>query len=199
MLECVVAVIGVASVVVLAVPDAWALTGAGQVQQAIVLDGYWNPYLIGIGLGLVTCLAFVLSDHTIGVSSSFARTSGMIERLLGVDVEKKRFYREKEPRIDWQWIFVAGLLLGSFLSAVLFGDFRLEAVPPLWSSMVGESVLVRWLVAFDGGLLVSLGARWAGGCTSGHGISGGVQLMVSSWLAVLCFFVGGILSAALIY
>jgi uncharacterized membrane protein YedE/YeeE len=46
---------------------------------------------------------------------------------------------------------------------------------------------------------MGFGSRWAGGCTSGHGISGTLQLAVSSWLAALFFFVGGIASATLIF
>jgi hypothetical protein len=46
---------------------------------------------------------------------------------------------------------------------------------------------------------LGLGARWAGGCTSGHGISGTLQLAVSSWVAAGCFFAGGILTAKLIF
>ena len=46
---------------------------------------------------------------------------------------------------------------------------------------------------------MGFGARWAGGCTSGHGISGTLQLAVSGWIAVVGFFVGGIASAMLIY
>ena len=42
-------------------------------------------------------------------------------------------------------------------------------------------------------------ARWAGGCTSGHGISGTLQLAVSSWIAAGCFFIGGIATAMLIF
>jgi hypothetical protein len=46
---------------------------------------------------------------------------------------------------------------------------------------------------------MGMGARWAGGCTSGHGISGTLQLAVSSWLATLSFFAGGIVTALLLY
>ena len=46
---------------------------------------------------------------------------------------------------------------------------------------------------------MGFGARWAGGCTSGHGISGMLQLAVSSWLAATSFFVGGIATAMLIF
>ncbi len=57
----------------------------------------------------------------------------------------------------------------------------------------------RWIVAFIGGIVMGIGARWANGCTSGHGISGTLQLAVSSWLAAICFFIGGIVTAILIY
>ncbi len=57
----------------------------------------------------------------------------------------------------------------------------------------------RWLVALAGGLLMGFGARWAGGCTSGHGISGTMQLAVSGWVAAIGFFVGGMASAMFVY
>jgi uncharacterized protein len=47
-------------------------------------------------------------------------------------------------------------------------------------------------VGFGGGLLMAFGARLAGGCTSGHGISGTMQLNPGSWIAVICLFIGGI-------
>jgi hypothetical protein len=46
---------------------------------------------------------------------------------------------------------------------------------------------------------MGIGARWAGGCTSGHGISGTLQLNVGSWLAAMCFFIGGIATAMIIF
>jgi uncharacterized membrane protein YedE/YeeE len=55
------------------------------------------------------------------------------------------------------------------------------------------------IVAFIGGIFMGVGSRWAGGCTSGHGISGTLQLTISSWLAAICFFIGGIATAMLIF
>jgi uncharacterized membrane protein YedE/YeeE len=46
---------------------------------------------------------------------------------------------------------------------------------------------------------MSFGARMARGCTSGHGISGAAQLNVASWIALLCFFIGGAIVANIIY
>ena len=70
----------------------------------------------------------------------------------------------------------------------------------MWSlSRRGAAPLPRVLTAVAGGALLGFGARWAGGCTSGHGISGTLQLAVSSWLAALSFFAGGIAAAAILF
>ncbi len=46
---------------------------------------------------------------------------------------------------------------------------------------------------------MAFGARLAGGCTSGHGISGALQLSVASWLSLACFLIGGVITAHLLY
>jgi uncharacterized membrane protein YedE/YeeE len=96
-------------------------------------------------------------------------------------------------------MLVLGVIIGAFISAMLSGQFHLEWVPAKWSLTFGNAPFVRWVVAFIGGIIMGIGARWAGGCTSGHGISGTLQLAISSWLAAICFFVGGILTAMLIF
>ena len=70
----------------------------------------------------------------------------------------------------------------------------------MWAARFGaDSLGLRLAVAFAGGGLMAFGARMAGGCTSGHGISGTLQLSVGSWIAVVCFFVGGIATALLMF
>ena len=101
--------------------------------------------------------------------------------------------------IDWEWMFVLGIPLGAYLSAAAGGTFRLEWIPQIWAGIFGPGISSRLLTALAGGFLVGLGARWAGGCTSGHGISGTLQLAVSSWLASVAFFAGGILAATLLF
>jgi hypothetical protein len=160
----------------------------------------WSPYGVGIGIGLLSCVAFLLSDKPIGCSTAFSRTSGMIEKLFrGEGVGEKAYYKKFTPSIDWEWMLVVGIFIGAFISARLSGDFRAEWVPTKWAITFGSNPILRWGVALIGGVVMGVGARWAGGCTSGHGISGTLQLAVSSWLAVLCFFVGGIATALMIY
>ncbi len=160
----------------------------------------WSPYAVGIAIGLLNCAAFVLCARPIGCSAAYARTSGMIERLfLGARAALKPYYRAFAPVVDGEWMLVLGIIVGAFLSAKLSGQFATVWVPDRWAQAFGPAPVVRVLGALVGGVLIGLGARWAGGCTSGHGISGTMQLAVSSWIAVACFFASGIAMAMVIF
>jgi hypothetical protein len=160
----------------------------------------WSPYLVGAGIGLLSILTFLFSDEAIGVSGAFARTSGMIEKLFrGKTVEEKAYYQKNPPIINWEWMFVAGLMIGAFVSAKLSGDFAIVTVPQRWLQSAGDSRFLRWLAAFAGGAIMGFGARWARGCTSGHGISGTLQLAVSSWMVTVALFISGIITAMILY
>jgi hypothetical protein len=93
---------------------------------------------------------------------------------------------------DYGVVFLIGLMLGSFVSALVSKKFRIELIPSHWSERFGGSVVRRFVAAFFGGGLVMYGARMAGGCTSGHGISGTLQLALSSWVFVAVVFAVGI-------
>lgn len=160
----------------------------------------WSPYAAGAGIGVLSWLAFLLSNHPLGVSTAIAKTSGMARKALGKEnAAKTDYFKKFPPQIDWEWVLVAGLLTGAFLSAILSGDFRIESVPAMWEGMFGDSAPLRILVAFIGGMVMIIGARWAGGCTSGHGISGALQMAASGWLALVSFFFSGIVTAYIIY
>lgn len=160
----------------------------------------WPPYMAGAGIGILIWITFLVSDRPLGASTAYAKTAGMLElAILGKRVRTMPYYREVIPRIDWQWMIVVGVVIGGFLSSYLSGTIGLLLVPPLFAEVFGTGVPLRFLVALVGGILMGLGARWAGGCTSGHGISGTLQLSVASWVAAACFFAGGILVAGLIF
>lgn len=160
----------------------------------------WSPYAVGAGIGVLVWLTFLLCDRAIGVSSAFARTAGMIEKLFrGERAESREYYQEYQPSIDWGWVFVVALFVGAVVSALLGGDFQISAVPAMWADAFGPGVVLRWAVALAGGFFIGFGARCAGGCTSGHGISGTLQLALSSLIAAVSLFVGGIVTAHLLY
>lgn len=160
----------------------------------------WSPWMVGIGIGGLVCLGLLISNRAIGCSTAYARTGGILESFIrGKKVENRRYFQEFAPKIDWEWMLVFGIVVGSFSSSILSGQFVIEIVPVIWSNAFGGSEILRLTVALLGGVLIGFGARLAGGCTSGHGISGSSQLAVSSWLAFALFFFGGIVTAMFLF
>ncbi len=171
-----------------------------QILANYLSASIWPPYMVGMGIGILCWLAFLLSNHPIGVSTAFAKSAGMIETAIrGPEVRKKPYYQENLPTIDWEWMLVAGLFLGAYTAAWLSGDINWKWVPQMWEDTFGPSIGLRLGAALFGGICVGFGARWGSGCTSGHGISGTLQLVLSSWIAVFCFFFGGVAVAFLIF
>lgn len=160
----------------------------------------WSPHVVGIGIGILSWLTFLLSDKAIGTSTAYARTAGMIEKLFrGKKVEQMAYFKKFPPVVDWEWMLVLGIIFGSFISARLSSIFRFEWVPSVWGAAFGPDPFIRVFAALVGGFFIGFGARWAGGCTSGHGISGTLQLTLGSWISVICFFIGGVGAAFLLY
>ncbi len=124
----------------------------------------------------------------------------MIEKLFlrGRGTEKL-YYKKFAPVIDWEWMLVLGIFLGSFISASLSGQFKIVWTPMKWMETFGDTPFLRWTSALVGGIIMGFGARWTGGCTSGHGISGTLQLAMSSWIATICFFIGGVATALFLF
>ena len=160
----------------------------------------WSPYLVGAGIGVLSWLTFYFSDKPIGASSFYATIAGAIGKSLARrHTESLPYYAENPPRLAWETLFVPAAILGGLIAALTGGEFRHEWLHPMWVARFGDSILLRGLVAFGGGILMAFGARLAGGCTSGHGISGTLQLNLASWIAVICFFIGGIAVAMPLY
>lgn len=160
----------------------------------------WSPYLAGACIGILSCLALVLADRPLGCSTAFVKARGLIGMLFNAEKTKKMaYYRKIVPQVDWAFMIIPGIIIGAFISSVLSGTFHIVWVPAMWGSVFGDSALVRIPVALAGGILLGFGARWAGGCTSGHGISGSIQLSVASMVTAACFFAGGIAVALFLY
>ena len=160
----------------------------------------WRPYVAGALIGFLSWFTFLTVDRPIGVSSAVVRTVAMAESVAAPQHVKTNLYFQKFPAsIDWEWALVAGMLAGAALSSRLSGSASIERVPELWMRRFGPSVAKRYAAAFLGGVLLIGGARLAGGCTSGHGISGSLQLALSSWTFFLTLFASGVAAAAWLY
>ncbi len=160
----------------------------------------WNPYLAGSLTGLVIILSAWNAERYFGASSCFVRSAAMIEQLFSAGrVAGMDYFKRFAPVIDWQWMFVIGILIGSFVSSITSGSFKLQAVPDMWKERFGEGRLKRGLAAFSGGIILMFGARLAGGCPSGYGLGALVQMAVSGLIVIVCFFIGGIIAAHILY
>ena len=118
----------------------------------------------------------------------------------------------------WNLLFALGALIGGFIAmkwltidpAVQISQATINDLQQLGFAApqgMNPNELFNWkflaspkgiLVLFGGGLLVGFGARYAGGCTSGHAISGISELQIPSIISVVGFFIGGLTMTHLI-
>jgi uncharacterized membrane protein YedE/YeeE len=163
----------------------------------------WSPYAVGVGIGLLSIATFLFMDKALGVSTTSVRAAGLIESAVAPEhVAGNEYYTKyfaKASPIEWQFALVAMLPIGAFLAARLSRSRRVEHIPAVWRARFGDSRALRYAGAFVGGAILVFGARLAGGCTSGHGISGGLQLAVSGWTFFAATFAAGIAAAFALY
>jgi hypothetical protein len=162
-------------------------------------DKAWSPYVAGAIIGLLQIPTFLLMDTALGASSSYVTVDAHIAALFDSHVSEIKYLASHMwgAKNWWQVAVVGGIAIGAFVSMRLSGARR-QAISPVWSRAMGTMTLAaRAPIAFLAGFIMLFGARIAGGCTSGHGISGMAQLSAGSTLAVAAMFAGGILTAML--
>lgn len=168
--------------------------------------GAWSPYIAGALVGVLAAASVVVSTQLLdkpkylGASTTFVRAAGLLEQgVAPAHVDANEYFQAKKVKVDWQMLFVVGIFLGALASSLADGSFKLEKVPPIWRERFGNGTAVRAVGAFLGGVIAILGARLAGGCPSGHGMSGMMQLAVSGLIAIACFIAGGMITARIVY
>jgi hypothetical protein len=169
--------------------------------------GRWSPYSAGAGLGVLSWITFAFMGKALGVSTTPVCAVGGIERAVAPTHADGTAYLAKyigttadpKPVVDWQFALVVMLAVGAFIAARAAGKIRAEHVPAIWRARFGPSRAVRYAAAFVGGVVLIFGARMAGGCTSGHALSGGMQLALSGWVFMAAMFLAGVPTALLLY
>lgn len=162
----------------------------------------WSPYLIGVSIGVLLTF-LLLSGFQIGASTAISKVAALLWEWIKPHDQVPASYFHKllktSPVVfDWRLLFLIGLFFGALLASKL----TQEKIPPkntLWLNAQGPSKLKRHLAAFVGGALLLLGARLADGCTSGHAISGGSQLSITSWVFMMAVFASAIPTAFFLY
>jgi uncharacterized membrane protein YedE/YeeE len=136
-----------------------------------------EPILGGLLLGIGQASSVLLTRKTIGVSGSFAELGRIVWHRMG---------HGKEALSTSSMTFAAGILAGSWALK--------DSVP----SIPMQDMQIAPTTAILGGLVMVFGARLAGGCTSGHGISGMATFSIASFVTVAAMFGGGIMTSRLL-
>jgi uncharacterized protein len=124
----------------------------------------WSPYLIGVGIGVLSWFTFLTVDSPIGISTTFVRAVGFVEKAVVPEhVAQNPYLSKNGPKVDWQFLLVLGVFVGALASSRLSGDRAKESVPAFWEHRFGPSKTRRYVAAFLGGFLVLFGARLADG------------------------------------
>ncbi len=161
----------------------------------------WNGYAVGAGIGILSWLVFAIVDKPLGMSTEVSKWAGwLVGAVRGEEAMlANSYWASKTPAFGYSTIFLIFTLIGATVSALLGGDFKWEKVPREWENQFGNGVGKRYVAAFLGGVLLLFGARLAGGCTSGHGISGSMQLAASGWLFFAALFITGMGTAKFLF
>ncbi|GIV08693.1 MAG: hypothetical protein KatS3mg019_0784 [Fimbriimonadales bacterium] len=154
------------------------------------------PWLIWGGMiGLVQIFA-IATVQPLGVSTAYPQFVGwLVDKIVPGFAESQPYLQKIGAKISWEVMLVLGLALGAALSSVLPGGRNTAACD---LSNVFRSSWGRGLAAFIGGFLILFGARLAGGCTSGHMLSGIAQLALSGFLFGAAAFATGVLTASIL-
>jgi uncharacterized membrane protein YedE/YeeE len=164
----------------------------------------WKVTGVLVGLVLIAATAMV---KPLGVSTQYVVTDAMVLHSTAPNVAESNEYLSKYgEKEDWGigygWMLVLGMFVGGSLSSLITNRFRNRnnpSVPSMWQSEFGSSSPRRMMHAFAGGVLLLFGARLAGGCTSGHVISGISQLTIGSFVFGIAIFTSGIITAKILY
>ena len=150
--------------------------------------------IAGTGIAILAAFVFHFADRPIGASTFFPYVA---DNIFGaVDNE---YFKQISKSGNWEVLFLAGGLISGLVISLIRKDFKIRMIHDNWAKYEGNSFGKRAIWAFAGGFILIFGARMAGGCTSGHVISGGIQLAASSLAFAIFVFAGLLLTGKFFY
>lgn len=174
------------------------------------MTGQWNWLKGGVALGIIFFIAVWLVKP-IGVSTQYVIFDGILCNIVSPGTVQEnqeaksgyssanaylnksggKYAKNIAKPLNYGFIFVISILIGAFISAKTKGPRPIEpdlVAPQVWRDKMGQSGGKRYFIVFLAGFLVLFGARLAGGCTSGHLMSGVMQTSLSGYLFALSAF-----------
>ncbi|WP_178988691.1 YeeE/YedE family protein [Winogradskyella schleiferi] len=177
----------------------------------------YDPWAWYVGGPLIALVLFLL----LFAGKQFGMSSNLRTACAAVGAEKVADYFKYDWKSKrWNLMVVLGAAIGGFIASYYMSNSTVEINPEVAQQLAadynitsaGEQYLPSEIFSLDalgepftifilllGGILVGFGARYAGGCTSGHGISGLSNLQLPSLIAVIGFFIGGLVMVHLLY
>jgi uncharacterized membrane protein YedE/YeeE len=172
----------------------------------------WPWYVSGPLIGISVPLLLVFGNKMLGISSSLRHTCAAVAPF---NIQFLKYNWKAEM---WNMFFVLGILIGGFVGGVLLRndapvDISAQTIEDIkalgvnsfdgllpadifsWESLF---TVKGFIVIVLGSFLIGFGARYAGGCTSGHAIMGISSLQWPSLVTVIFFFIGGLLMTHII-
>jgi uncharacterized protein len=150
----------------------------------------------GIGLAVLNVIVFfsVVSNRIIGASTAYPYLADLFTGTTQND-----YYTKVQGPGHWELFFLIGAFISGIIISIFRKEFKITIIHSNWAKFKGNSVSKRIIWSFIGGFILIIGARMAGGCTSGHILSGGMQLSVSSLVFAVFVFTGLLITGKYFY
>ncbi len=178
----------------------------------------WPWYISGPLIGLTVPTLLLLGNKVFGISSNLRHLCAIFSATALPERRRPTFFSYDWRTGRWNLVFALGIVLGGFIGGVLLANPEplevaastqrdLAALGVTTDGTLAPTALFGWhslfswrglVILVGGGFLVGFGTRYAGGCTSGHTISGLSNLQLPSLVAVIGFFIGGLIGTHLL-
>jgi uncharacterized membrane protein YedE/YeeE len=148
------------------------------------IDNKWilSAFILA-SLNIIISLKDVL-NRPIGASTAFPYAANII-----IDNTQNQYFQSIMTPGNWELVFLLGALISGIILSITTRAFEVRLMHDLWIAKKGTNKTKRILYSLLGGFILIIGARFAGGCTSGHVISGGMQIAFSSFTFAFIAFI----------
>ena len=170
------------------------------------------PWYIGGPIIAMVMLLLIYFGKSFGFSSNFRTLCS----VFGAG-KSCSFFDFNWKAQKWNLLFLIGAVLGGVISVLFLSENQIPAISETTilqlnefgfesagkayspTELFGDLSIKNIIILSVGGLLVGFGTRYAGGCTSGHAISGLSDLQIPSLIAVIGFFIGGVIMTHILF
>jgi len=159
-----------------------------KVAARVAARPYWNPYAVGVLLGLVLLATYAVTGRGLGATAAFGAVDAWAASLVApghvsASAALAKYFNDGSPLMSWTLFLVAGAFVGALISGAL--GHRLQITVEHGPHVTANR---RLMLAFAGGFIAAYGAKIAKGCTSGQALTGGSILNVGSLVFMLAVF-----------